>query len=189
MEKLRILIGDNEEEFLTYLSSMLNLLGYDVIGTDTSGTGLIRKIKNLSPQVVIADCSLRGMSGFEISDIVERGGICPCIITFKNSPYEYELKLQQKIIYAYVQKPVNPGTIGYIIESAYFNFKRITQLDRKLCERKVLEKAKGMLMKRYGFSEEKAYEYIKKKSMDKGVPAFKIAKTIIEIIQNKEEET
>ena len=46
-----------------------------------------------------------------------------------------------------------------------------------------------MLMKRYGFSEEKAYEYIKKKSMDKRIPAFKVAKAIIEIIQKKEEQS
>lgn len=188
MEKLRVLIGDNDEEFLLHLSALLGSMGYNVIGTDTSGTSLLRKIRTLSPQVVIADCSLRGMSGFEVSDIVENGGICPCIITFKNSPYEYELKLQKKLIYAYIQKPVNPSDIGYIIDSAYFNFNRITQLEKKLSERKVIEKAKGMLMKRYGFSEEKAYEYIKKKSMDKGIPAFKIAKAIIDVIQKKEEQ-
>jgi response regulator NasT len=63
------------------------------------------------------------------------------------------------------------------------------EVEKKLQERKFVEKAKGLLMSRYGFTEEKAYEYLKKKSMDKGTPIIKIAKSVIEIIEKKNQES
>ena len=187
MQNLKILIGDNDTAFIDNLTAMLNQLGYNVIGSDTSGTNFLRKIRSMNPDLVIADVSLRGMGGFEISDIVEGEGICPCIILLKGNPTEYMLKLDRKLVYAYIQKPVNISSITYVIDNAFYSFKKIIELQKKLQERKVIEKAKGILMTRYGFSEEKAYEYMKKKSMDKGAPMLKVAKTIIEIVQKKTE--
>jgi response regulator NasT len=97
MQNLRILIGDNDEIFLESFTLTLNQMGYNVVGTETSGTNLLRKIRNINPDIVIADVSLRGMGGFEISDIVEGEGLCPCIIIFKGNPSEYMLKLDKSL--------------------------------------------------------------------------------------------
>jgi AmiR/NasT family two-component response regulator len=186
MLRLRIIIGDNDNGFLVQAVTLLTQAGYDVVHSDTSGTSLLRKIRSLNPDVVIADATLKGLSGFEISDIVEGEGVCPCIITFKSSPEEYALKLQKKIIYAYIQKPLNIETLRYAIENAYFNFKKFIELDRKLKERKIIEKAKGLLMKKYNMSEDKAYEYLRRKSMDKCLPMHKVAAVLIDVIEKKE---
>jgi response regulator NasT len=189
MQNLRILIGDNDEIFLESFTLTLNQMGYNVVGTETSGTNLLRKIRNINPDIVIADVSLRGMGGFEISDIVEGEGLCPCIIIFKGNPSEYMLKLDKKLVYSYIQKPLETNSVKYIVDNAYYSFKRIMEVEKKLQERKFVEKAKGLLMSRYGFTEDKAYEYLKKKSMDKGTPIIKIAKSVIEIIEKKNQES
>ncbi|TDT50478.1 ANTAR domain-containing response regulator [Fonticella tunisiensis] len=183
MLNLRIVLGDNDEDFILNTSSILNQLGYSVVAADTSGTALLRKIRALNPDIVIADVNLRGISGFEISDIVEGEEICPCVITFKNSPSEYSLKLQEKLVYAYLQKPLSYGSIEYVIDNAYINFKRLMEYKTKLKERKAIEKAKGILMKKYKLSEEKAYEYMRKKSMDRGISLYKVSLAIIDIIE------
>lgn len=185
MQNLKILIGDNDNFFLENLSVALNQMGYYVVGTDTSGTNLLRKIRNINPDVVIADVGLKGMGGFEISDIVEGEGICPCIISFKSNPSEYALKLEKKLVYSYIQKPFNTNTATYVIDNAYYSFKRLMDMEKRLQERKLVDKAKGLLMKRFGFTEDRAYEYLKKKSMDKGMPMAKIAKSVVEIIEKK----
>jgi two-component system, response regulator PdtaR len=185
MSRLRIILGDNDNSFLLSASNMLVQMGYDVIDTDTSGSGLLRKIRTLNPDVVIVDVSLKGMSGFEISDIVEGEGICPCIISYRGSHSEYMLKLQQKIIFAYIQKPANPMELNYAVENAYFNFKKFIDKDRKLKERQLIDRAKRLLIKKYGLTEDKAYEYIRKKSMDKCLSMHRIANAIIEAIENK----
>lgn len=185
MPRLRIILGDNDNSFLLSAASMLVQMGHDVIDTDTSGSGLLRKIRTLNPDVVIVDVALRGMSGFEISDIVEGEGICPCIVSFRGNHSEYMLKLQQKIIFAYIQKPVNSITLSYAVENAYFNFKKFIDIDKKSKERQLIDKAKRLLIKKYGLSEDKAYEYIRKKSMDKCVSMHKIANAIIEAIESK----
>lgn len=186
MLDLRIILGDNDSKFLVNTSLILNTMGYRVMDTDTSGTSLIRKIRQLNPDLVIADVNLRGISGFDISDIVEGERICPCIITFKNSPLEYELKLQKKLVYSYVQKPINAQTIGYAVENAYFTFKKLMELENKIKERKIVEKAKSLLMGKYNMSEERAYEYMRKKSMDNKTSMHKIALTIMDIINKKD---
>lgn len=91
------------------------------------------------------------------------------------------------MVFAYIQKPINLVNLKYAIEMAYFNYKNIINMDKKLKERKVIEKAKGLIMQKYNVSEEKAYEYMRKKSMDKGTSMYKIAQVIIELIKDKEE--
>jgi two-component system, response regulator PdtaR len=185
MSRLRIILGDNDSSFLLSATNMLVQMGHDVIDSDTSGSGLLRKIRTLNPDVVIVDVLLKGMSGFEISDIVEGEGICPCIISFKGNHSEYMIKLQQKIIYAYIQKPVSPVALSYAVENAYFNFKKFIDIDKKLKERQIIDKAKRLLIKQYGLTEDRAYEYIRKKSMDKCVSMYRISNAMIETVENK----
>lgn len=182
MDGLRIILGDNEELFIQGTVNILQRLGHTVIATDNSGTGLLRKIRAQHPDIVIADANLKGMSGFEISDVVEGEGICPCILTFKGSPSEYALKLQKKLVYSYIQKPINPEMLNYSIENAYYTFKKLFNLERKLKERRLVETAKGLLMEKYSMSEEEAFEYIRRKSMDKCTTMGRLAENIIRII-------
>lgn len=179
MDGLRVILGDNEDSFIAGTTSILQKLGHNVINTDNSGPGLLRKIRAQHPDVVIADANLKGMSGFEISDIVEGEGICPCILTFKGSPSEYALKLQKKLVYSYIQKPVSLDILNYTIENAFYTFKKLFSLEKKLQERRLVEKAKGLLMIKYSISETDAYEYIRKKSMDKCVSMGTLSANII----------
>lgn len=183
MGGLRIILGDNEDSFILNTVNILQKLGYDVINTDNSGPGLLRKIRAQHPDIVIADANLKGMSGFEISNVVEGEGICPCILTFKSSPSEYALQLQKKLVYAYIQKPLNIEILNYTIDNAFHTFKKLSNLERKLQERKLVEKAKGLLMKKYSLSETEAYEYIRKKSMDKCVSIGKLSESIIKVLE------
>ena len=186
MQQLRIILGDSDEAFISTARQLLIELGHNVIDTDKSGTLLLRKIRTLNPDVVIVDVNMKGISGFEISSIVEGEGICPCIVTFKSSPFEYSIKLEQKLVYAYIQKPVNISALSYTIDNAYFNFKKIIGFQKSLSERKTIEKAKGLLMEKYNMNESKAYEYLRKKSMEKSTSLYKISRAIIEIIEKKD---
>jgi two-component system, response regulator PdtaR len=187
MLNLRVVLGDNDAGFIAATSSLLNQVGYTVLGTDTSGASFLRKIRALNPDVAIVDVNIKGVSGFEISDILEGEGICPCIITFKSSPAEYALKLQEKLIYAYLQKPLNSGNLEYVIDNAYISFNKMMELKGKLKERKAVEKAKGLLMRKYKMSEEKAYDYMRKKSMDRGATLYKVALMIIDLIEKEKD--
>ncbi|MCX7951267.1 MAG: ANTAR domain-containing protein [Clostridiales bacterium] len=186
MDRLKVAVGDNDEEFLKSIQIMLNQLGFMVVALENSGTALIRKIRSINPDIVLADANLKGMNAFEIASVVEKEGICPCIVTIKGSIEEHYEKLKNKVVFAYIQKPINAINLKYAIESSYFNFKNIMEMDKKLKERKIIEKAKGLVMKKYNISEEKAYEYMRKKSMDKGVSLYRIAQAIIDIIENKD---
>lgn len=186
MQQLRIILGDSDDAFISTARQLLIELGHIVIDADDSGTMLLRKIRTLNPDVVIVDVNMKGISGFEISSIVEGEGICPCIVTFKNSPFEYSIKLEQKLVYAYIQKPVNITTLSYTVDNAYFNFKKMMGFQKSLNERKTIEKAKGLLMEKYKMNESKAYEYMRKKSMEKSTSMYKISRAIIEIIKKND---
>lgn len=183
MDRLKIAVGDNDEEILKSIQIMLIQMGFNVVATEKSGSSLLRKIRSINPDVALIDVNLKGLSAFEISEVVEKQGICPCIITIKGSVDEYFDKLKDKLVFAYIQKPFNQTSLRYAIESAYFNYKNLMDMDRKLKERKLIDKAKGLIMNKYNLTEDKAYDYIRKKSMDKGVSMAKIAQVIIDIIE------
>lgn len=96
MDRFKIAVGDNDEEVLKSIQIMLVQLGFNVVALETSGSSLLRKIRSVNPDVAIVDVNLRGMSAFEISEVVEKEGICPCIITTKGSIEEYYEKLKIK---------------------------------------------------------------------------------------------
>lgn len=185
MQGLRLVLGDNDKNFIESMSKILRQKGYNVLSSETSGTALLRSIRRINPDVVIADAELKGMNGFDIAQIVENEWICPCVVLIKGSSSAYFSKLKEKLVYAYLQKPIDVQSVEYVIDNAYFNFKKILELDKKLKERKTVEKAKGLLIERYNISEDKAFEYIRKKSMDNCISLYITSLKIIEAIKKK----
>ncbi|MEG0371402.1 MAG: ANTAR domain-containing protein [Clostridium sp.] len=179
----KIIIGDNDGDFLETIKYRLSQIGHTVLDTDTSGVGLIRKIRSLNPDIVIAEGNLKGMTGFEIGEILEGEGICPCIVSFKGEPSEYKTNLSRKRIKAYLKKPIDYNEIDYILKYSISEFEMIIKEDKKAKEKKIVDKGKKLLMDKYLLSEEDAYKYIRKKSMDKGITMYKMAQALIEVIK------
>ncbi|KMT21761.1 ANTAR domain-containing response regulator [Clostridium cylindrosporum] len=185
MPSYKIIIGDNDESFLETLKFRISQTGHRVLDTDTSGAALLRKIRSLSPDIVIAEATLKGVSGFEIADILEGEGICPCIVSFKGEPSQYKINISRKKVKTYLRKPVDYSEIDYLLKHSIDEFHRALKEEKKAKEKKTVDKAKKMLMEKYNLGEEDAYKYIRKKSMDKGSTMYKISLILIDVLKTK----
>ena len=90
-------------------------------------------------------------------------------------------------IFAYIIKPINPEQLDAAVEFSINNVIKVNELQLKIMgletelkNRKLIDKAKGIVMKKLKNSEDEAYQYLRKKSMDLAVPMSKLAAMIID---------
>ena len=151
----------------------------------------------MSPDVVVADYMLTDMTGFEIAGKIEELNICPAIVLTSNqsqSDFIDDLKKDSINIFC-ITRPLHNLVLTHTVELAvklshkfYSIQKQVHSLENKLEERKNVDIARGILMKKFNLDEAQAYRNLQKKAMDSGRTINEIAKTIIkmfEFIDNK----
>jgi response regulator NasT len=112
--------------------------------------------------------------------------LCACVMIGNYSDVELMSLIEKYKVISFCPKPLNKEILLHTIEMANLNYKRVFGLSQKLKEmtenyesRKVIEKAKWILMERNGLTESEAYERIRKKSMDNRMTMRSIAEAII----------
>jgi AmiR/NasT family two-component response regulator len=186
MDRLRIAIGDDDEFDIKILKGMLQSNGHNVICEDTDGSSLLRKIRSMMPDFVIAGYNMPGIKGLQIARIIQENNIAPVLLTAKSSEDVFVRKMGDEY-FPYIIKPITEDKLLFTIEFVYNNFKKISTLQNEVYKlknmletRKNVERAKGILMDKYNMGEKDAFRYIQKRSMDECEPIDKIAKRIIE---------
>lgn len=198
MDKAKILIVASEsveKEIKNIFSSSLN--NFKIIDVCRSGNDALRKISSLSPDVVVTDYILTDMTGFEIAGKIEELNICPAIVLTSNqsqSDFIDDLKKDSINIFC-ITRPLHNLVLTHTVELAvklshkfYSIQKQVHSLENKLEERRNVDIARGILMKKFNLDEAQAYRNLQKKAMDSGRTINEISKTIIkmfEFIDNK----
>jgi response regulator NasT len=161
------------------IKELLIRSGYEVVGEAGNAAEALRKARSLSLDIVIMDAELDGGRLSEVAMILEEDGIAPVLMLIS----EPQLDLKE---FCYVLKPVNGFSLIPAIESAILNYrkrldllKEVERLRNQLATRKLVDIAKGMLMKTQGYDEEQAHRALQKMSMDKGIPLKALAEAVI----------
>lgn len=182
----KIFIALNDVEELKKIKYFLVSNGFDVIDQTTNGTSAIRRILTLRPSLIILDSNLRGMNGMEIAEIVQQNDIAQVIIvrTIGEGDIWYNNNNSQDIVF--LQRPITKSALLQTVQLSLVNYNKtirlkeeIRALKEALEERKNIEKAKGILIRKYGLTESEAHRKLQKQSMDKGIPLKDIAKAVI----------
>ncbi|HOV79460.1 MAG TPA: ANTAR domain-containing protein [Bacillota bacterium] len=182
----RIVIADADAGYRKDLKDKLLHAGYLVTAEAGDGRSALKAIFQTEPDLVIMGASLRGAQIPEIARIIEEHRVAPVILL--TSSYEQQLleEVKSTWIFAYLVKPVSEAQLFSAIEIALANFRKLTGLEeevkrlkKSLEERKIIEKAKGLLMEEKGFAEKDAYKHLQRLSMDNCVPIVHVAREII----------
>jgi two-component system, response regulator PdtaR len=186
MDSLRFVIGDGDEINIIALRNILQSAGHVIGCEERDGPSLIRKVRSIMPDFVITAYNIPGMNGSEIARIVQGGGIAPVLLIAESSQDIFIREMGNET-FPYIIKPISPVQLLGTIEYVYSNFKRLKSLENEVQElktmletRKLVERAKGILMDTYGMKEKDAFKYIQKRSMDECKPVVDIAKRIID---------
>jgi response regulator NasT len=182
----RVVIADADAENRQKLKEMLTHAGYMVAGLAEDGRSALKVIFQAEPDVVIMDARLPGAEGLEIARMIEEHRAAPVILLTAAHEQELVEEAASTWIFGYLIKPVEDKQLFMAIEIAINSYKKIIKLEEEnkklrqtLEERKLVERAKGLLMEIKSMSERDAYKYMQRKSMDNCVPIARVARQII----------
>lgn len=186
MLKGKVIIADSVEQTRKYIKDIMTKKGYKVFET-TDGSGTIRMCRKIYPELVIIDVNLWGMDAFQVGKIIEEDNLSTVLFMTNNPDLSFINNIKTMKVFAYIIKPIIKDRILQTIEFSMVNADRINQLktkvdklETKLRERKVIDRAKGILMDINDLTEEDAYKSIRKESMDRCEKIEKTAKRIID---------
>lgn len=186
LKKLKILLADDEAILRLDLREMLIDAGYVVVGEASNGQEAVKLAQTLKPDCIIMDVKMPLMDGITAAEIIVAENIAPVLLLTAYSQKDIVDKASQAGIIAYLVKPIREEQLFPAIEIAVKRFEEIHNLNAELDRlkeslevRKLIERAKGILMKAHGLSEQDAYRKMQQFSMAKRISLKELAESII----------
>jgi len=162
VENLRIIIADNESIIRMDLKELLQEAGHEVIGEAADGVKAVELTRKFHPDLVIMDIKMPEMDGITAAKIISTEKIAPVLLLTAYSQREIVEKAKDSGVLAYLVKPVKEVNLFPAMEIAISRFQEFAQLEQELEDvknsletRKILDRAKGILMDAYSLSEVK----------------------------------
>ena len=185
-DALRVLIADDEALHNLALTSQLETLGHTVVATATNGKEAVQLARKTKPDLAFLDIRMPVMTGPEAAHEISAERPIPIIILSAYSDSRTVEEATRAPIFHYLVKPVDPDDLAPAIAVARARFdewldarRQRDMLEMKLEERKIIERAKGLLMDTRGLSEREAYRFLQKTSQDKNTPMVELARKIL----------
>ena len=186
MERTRVIIADDEALIRMDLREMLTHLGYLVVGEVADGRSAINQARELRPDIVVMDIKMPDMDGIEAAKVLTEDRVAPVVLLSAYSQRELVERAREAGVTAYLVKPYREEELTPAIEVALARFrefqeleKQVTDLQQALETRKLVDRAKGILMDKQGLTEAEAFRKIQKMSMDNRKPMKDVAEAII----------
>jgi AmiR/NasT family two-component response regulator len=186
LDRIRIIIADDESIIRMDLREMLTNLGYLVIGEVGDGRSAVNLARELRPDIVIMDIKMPDMDGIDAAQILTEEHIAPVILLTAYSQKELVERAKAAGVVGYLVKPFREADLTPAIEVALARFeefeamhKEVNDLQLALETRKLVDRAKGILMDTQGLSEADAFRKIQKMSMNTRKPMKEVAEAII----------
>jgi response regulator NasT len=186
----RILIAEDETLIRMDLAEMLREAGYEVVGEADDGVEAIELVKTLKPDLAILDVKMPRLDG--ISAASEISAYCPTLMLTAFSQRELVERARDAGVMGYVVKPFTIDDLIPAIEIAYsrhLQFRalqsEIADLSERLETRKLIDRAKGILMQTLKLSEPEAFQWIQRSAMDRRMTMKELSLAIIDPNQIK----
>lgn len=186
MERTRVIIADDESVIRADLREMLTNLNYLVVGEVGDGRSAINLAREVKPDVIIMDIKMPDMDGIEAADVLTRERIAPVLLLTAYSQRDLVDRAKEAGVVGYLVKPFREQEIVPAIEIARARFQEFSELQKQIGDlketletRKLVDRAKGILMDSQGLTEHEAFRKIQKMSMNTRKPMKEIAEAIV----------
>jgi two-component system, response regulator PdtaR len=183
----RVLIADDEKPVAAGLQGQLETLGYDVVAVVNDGHHAIEVCRRLLPDVVLMDIEMPGLDGLSAArQIVLDPGTPVVILTAHGHANLIDQAVEDGVVY-YLLKPVTSPSLHAALQMAVARSREmkdlrqsVNVLETTLRERKLIERAKGILMTRRNMAEAEAFRFLQRQSQDRRMPMAKLAESIVQ---------
>ncbi|SEL28121.1 response regulator receiver and ANTAR domain protein [Nonomuraea pusilla] len=182
-----MVIAEDEALIRLDLKEMLQEDGYVVVGEAGDGEQAIRLAAELKPDLVILDVKMPVLDGISAAERIVADRIAPCLILTAFSQRELVERARDAGAMAYLVKPFTKADLVPAIEMAVSRHEEmvalaaeVSNLSDRLETRKLVERAKGLLMAQHGWTEPQAFRWIQKASMDRRLSMREVAQIVID---------
>ena len=186
MERIRVVIADDESIICMDLREMLSNLGYLVVGEAGDGRSAVNLARELRPDVVLMDIKMPDMDGIEAARVLTEERVAPVVLLTAFSQRDLVDRAKEAGVVGYLVKPIQEADLAPAIEIALSRFQEFRELEKEvdnlsdqLETRKLVDRAKGILMDTQGLTEAAAFRRIQKMSMNTRKSMKEIAQAIV----------
>lgn len=186
---IRVLVAEDNALERSTLIDLLGALGHMVVAEVDSGTAAIEKAQQFTPDAVLLDMHMPGATGVQAAEGIASAlpGTAVVLITGDLSLTLSTADVLRSTAVALLPKPTPPTTLDATLRMAVTRARELLAARREAAEakeqlenRKLIERAKGILMRRTGSSEQEAYRIMQRSSQDRSVRMVDIAKAVID---------
>ena len=183
----RIAVADDEPVMREYFGELLPELGHELVAAVETGRALVRACARLDPDLVITDIRMPDMDGIEASRQISERRPVPIVLVSAFSDDELVERAARTTVLAYLIKPVRKAHLAAAIAIAGTRFEELQALRTEtgdlrtaLEERRLIERAKGILGRRLGVEEAEAFSRLRSTAMKRRQSLAEIARAIIQ---------
>lgn len=197
-ERLRVVVAEDEAVIRMDLAEMLGDSGFDVVGQAPQGLEAVSLVASLRPDCLLVDIAMPGLDGIEVTRRTSAQTAVVVVTAFGQR--ERVEQARDAGAMAYLVKPVGPSDLMPTVEMAVAGWRTLRDLrerarqaegaadaatraasdtERRLADRRDVERAKGILQRRGGLGEEAAYRWLRETAMDRRMPLADLARDVI----------
>ncbi len=183
----RVLIAEDEALIRLDLKEMLLEEGFDVVAEVADGASAVRLTRELRPDLVILDVKMPVMDGIAAAEEIAKERLSAILILTAFSQRDLVEKARRAGAMAYLVKPFQKHDLLPAVEIAAGRFREMSgledevdSLNDRLEVRKLVDKAKGLLMDKQGMSESESFRFIQKQAMERRETMKQVAQAVID---------
>jgi response regulator NasT len=185
-QALKIVVVEDDTTIRLFLRQTLEQLGHQVVGEAGTGTDMVRAVLELDPDVVVFDIHLPHLDGLQaLRQIYQERVVAAVAITADRDQDLVRRALDEHVL-AFLVKPVEEYQLGPALLVAWARFQDLQKLStenaslhQSLQNRKIIERAKGVLMKRYRWSEADAFRRLQRGAMNRRMSMTDLAQQVL----------
>jgi two-component system, response regulator PdtaR len=184
---IRVVIAEDEAIIRLDLRETLEEEGYEVVGETGRGDQAVELVRELTPDLAILDIKMPVMDGLEAARLITEERICGVLMLTAFSQREVVEHARDAGALAYLVKPYQKSDLIPAIEVALGRFRELQQLSgevdalgEQLEARKVIDRAKGVLMDEAGLKEGEAFTFIQRTAMSERSRMRDVAERIVD---------
>jgi two-component system, response regulator PdtaR len=183
---LRIAVADDEPDMRDYFARILPCLGHRVVAVARDGQDLVNQCRAAQPDLVITDIKMPDMDGIDAAARIYRERPVPVILVSAYRDAELVKRAELDQIMGYLVKPIKQPDLEPVIALAMRRFEQFEEMRREAADprqaqedRKVIERAKGVLMKKGPLDEQSAFRRLQKLASEKNLKLVEVARMVV----------
>ncbi len=183
---LKVVVVEDDATIREFLIASLQGLGHQVVGEAATGTDMVRTVLAAEPDVVVFDIHLPGLNGLDALRQIYQERVVAAVAITADRDQELVHRALEEHVLAYLVKPVEAHQLAPALLIARARFEELRSLSEEnaslrqtLQNRKVIERAKGVLMKRHRWTEAEAFRRLQRGAMNRRMAMVDLAQEVL----------